>query len=135
MATETDKVNTGALATLVAVGAFAMIGICLSLVALVRDQLESEHTLKDVAADASYRELKQQQIVKLESGQTIQAAMAAVVSEYAKNPAAATPVTAAGGTSGSTAAVGSAEPAPGPAPSAAPATNPASAGAGAVAPK
>ena len=91
MATETDKVNTGALATLVAVGAFAMIGICLSLVALVRDQLENEQAEKDRYADASYFALKEQQTKKLESGETIQAAMAAVVSQYSKDPASATP--------------------------------------------
>lgn len=94
MATETDKVNTGALATLVAVGAFAMIGISLSLVALVRDQLDNERVLKDKDADRSYLELKAQQTKKLEEGEPIRAAMAAVVSEYSKDPSSATPAPA-----------------------------------------
>jgi len=40
--TEADKVNTGALGTLVAVGLFAMLSICLAVAALVRHDMEEE---------------------------------------------------------------------------------------------
>ncbi|HEY8945327.1 MAG TPA: hypothetical protein VIM73_13745 [Polyangiaceae bacterium] len=117
MATEADKVNTGALATLVAVGTFAMIGISLALVALVRDELSVEANEKDVAADAQYRELQRSQLQSLEQGVPIEAAMQRVVRDIAANPHAATAAgssdastggatsgtaLAAGGTSGTT---------------------------------
>jgi hypothetical protein len=96
MATETDKVNTGALATLVAVGTFAMVGICLALVAFVREQIAAEVSSKEGAADAVYQSLKQEQLQKLEGGVPIQKVMGDVVREYSANPHSATPPGAAG---------------------------------------
>jgi hypothetical protein len=96
MATETDKVNTGALATLVAVGTFAMVGICLALVAFVREQLAAEVSSKEGSADAVYQSLKQEQLQKLEGAVPIQKVMGDVVREYSANPRSATPPGAAG---------------------------------------
>src|SRR3970282_1458068 len=56
MATEADKVNDGALATLVAVGTFAMIGICAFVTALVRHEVSSETGRKEVGADREQRD-------------------------------------------------------------------------------
>jgi hypothetical protein len=100
MATEADKVNTGALATLVAVGTFAMIGISLALVALVRDELSVEANEKDVAADSQYRELRRSQLQSLEQGVPIEAAMQRVVRDIAANPHAATPAGTSGASTG-----------------------------------
>jgi hypothetical protein len=95
MATETDKVNIGALATLVAVGTFAMVGICLALVAFVREHVANEVSQKDVSADASFQSLKRAQLQKLETGVPIEKVMGDVVREYSANPRAATPPGAA----------------------------------------
>jgi hypothetical protein len=51
MATEADKVNTGALATILTVGALAMIGISTAVTALVRYELETEGTTKGGGAN------------------------------------------------------------------------------------
>ena len=51
MATESDNVNSGALATLVAVGTFAMLGVSLVVTALVRTEMADEAQKKEVAAD------------------------------------------------------------------------------------
>jgi hypothetical protein len=117
MATETDKVNTGALATLVAVGTFAMIGICLALVAFVREHVSNEVSSKEGAADAVFHSLKKEQLGKLEGGVPIEKVMGDVVREYSANPQAATPpgaasaavpaaASGAGGGSATTAAAG-----------------------------
>lgn len=91
MATEADKVNTGALATLVAVSVFAMVGISLALVAFVRDELSIEAARKDVQADAPYRALRTQQLDKLQAGVPIETAMLQVVGDLKENPRPATP--------------------------------------------
>lgn len=91
MATEADKVNSGALATLIFVGAFAMVGISLVLVALVRDQVAEEFSQKDVGAGQQYQSLRSAQLEKLESGGTIQAAMQSVLDDLQRDPASATP--------------------------------------------
>lgn len=91
MATEEDKVNTGALATLVVVGTFAMVAICLALVGFVRDELSVVYQSKDQGASASYLTLENDQREKLEKGFSIQAAMADVVREIAADPTSATP--------------------------------------------
>ena len=67
MATENDKVNTGALATLVAVGTAAMIGVCLAVNALVRHEIGSVGALRDEVGGDAYRTLKQAQLDKLDA--------------------------------------------------------------------
>src|SRR4051812_34288205 len=56
--TETDKVNTGALGTLVAVGLFAMISICAAVTALVRHDMDVEQSDKDADANQTVTALK-----------------------------------------------------------------------------
>lgn len=110
MATEVDKVNTGALMTIVGVGTFAMIGISLALVALVRDEVSSEASDKDGAANAQYEALHRAQTKRLGSGVPIEVAMQDVVKELAVDPEAATPksapVVAVGGAGGGASAAG-----------------------------
>lgn len=110
MATEVDKVNNGFLATLVAVGTFAMVGISLALVALVRDELALETSAKDAAQDAEYQAVRKSQIAKLQGGTPIEAAIANVVRDVAADPEKATPPArpgAAGPSSQGTAGAGS----------------------------
>ena len=62
MATESDKVNTGALLTIAVVGALAMLGIAGALTALVRhqeNQLTTEHST--TANLRTFSELKREQ--------------------------------------------------------------------------
>jgi hypothetical protein len=62
MATESDSPNTGALATIAAVGALAMIGISFAVTALVRREVGEEVSEKGAAANVRpYRELTQKQ--------------------------------------------------------------------------
>lgn len=65
MATEADKVNDGALATLIAVGVFSMIGISAFVTALVRYEMSSEAERKDVGAARQAREIAAAQRAKL----------------------------------------------------------------------
>jgi hypothetical protein len=116
MATETDKVSTGALGTLVTVGLFATASIMLAVTALVR---YSAHNLADERASMSaqgYHDLKTGQVGKLSGKPTwtdkgqgkvsipIERAKAKVLEELTKDPSAATPpAPAAPATSGETA--------------------------------
>jgi hypothetical protein len=65
MATEADKVNAGALATLVAVGTFSMIGICAFVTALVRNEVSSETERKEEGAGQEVKNVVQSQRAKL----------------------------------------------------------------------
>ena len=65
MATEADKVNDGALATLVAVGTFSMIGICAFVTALVRTEVSSETERKEEGARQEVKNVVQSQRAKL----------------------------------------------------------------------
>ena len=49
--TEADRINTGALGTLVAVGLFAMLSITAAVTALVRHDIEIEEASKDADAN------------------------------------------------------------------------------------
>src|SRR3954471_20900309 len=60
-ATEADKINTGALGTLVAVGLFAMISITAAVTALVRHDLDGEEALKNAHANQAVTDLKKSQ--------------------------------------------------------------------------
>jgi hypothetical protein len=59
--TEADKINTGALGTLVAVGLLAMLSITAAVTALVRHDIEVEEATKDENANAVVSELKAKQ--------------------------------------------------------------------------
>jgi len=65
MATENDKVNTGALGTLVTVGVFATLTIALSVTALVRYSVQGVVDQRQTLAQQEYRDLRQSQTEKL----------------------------------------------------------------------
>jgi hypothetical protein len=103
MSTETDKVNTGALATLLAAGAFAVIAIAASVTALVRQDVETDRANKDLSFDQPVRELKAEQKAALDAppkfldsehelvSLPIRRAMQVVVTGLERDPASATP--------------------------------------------
>ncbi len=118
MATESDNVNSGALVTLLFVGAFAMLGIALVVTALVRTETTEEAEKKEVGADRPYRDLVAEQTAKmaapaayLDRGRglvslPIDRAMEVTVSGLIKDPNSATPpapIGGAGGTGGTAA--------------------------------
>jgi hypothetical protein len=104
MATESDRVNTGALGTIAAVGALALLGIAAALTALVRhqeDQLTVEHST--TANLRPFSELKKEQHSTLVSSPAwvdrnkqrvsipIERAMQLVVTDIQQDPNSATP--------------------------------------------
>ena len=101
--TEADKINTGALGTLVAVGLFAMISITAAVTALVRHDIEVEEAQKDADANQVVTDLKASQrgVLNGPSGYVdrgkgtvslpIDLAKGLVVSELEKDPSSATP--------------------------------------------
>ena len=103
MATETDKVKTGALGTLVAVGLFATLSIMLAVTALVRYSVHGVADGRAALAEQPYRQLRTEQSGKLsaspvwtDKGQgkvsmPIERAKAKVLAELAKDPSSATP--------------------------------------------
>ena len=103
MATIPDKVNIGALATVVAVGAISMIGISAALTAMVRAEQDAHELEKGTTANLRpRRELAEVQLKELTKkphwadrphGKVaipIERAMALVVTDISKNPNAAT---------------------------------------------
>jgi hypothetical protein len=103
MATETDKVNNGALATLTLVGTAATVAIALAVTALVRYEAHSVTAERSNAGDAEVRALKAGQQEKLNANPAwsdktrtkinlpIERAMGLVVSDLQKDPRKATP--------------------------------------------
>jgi mono/diheme cytochrome c family protein len=104
MATESDNVNTGALATIVIVGALAMIGITTALTALVRTQAGDKQDQMDSTANLkAYQQMVASQRKELEEPPSwddkakgivripIERAEQLVVTDLAKNPASASP--------------------------------------------
>lgn len=102
-ATEEDKINTGALGTLVTVGLFAMLSITAAVTALVRHDIEAEEVVKDADANQVVSELKAAQHETL-SGPAkyldrgkgvvtlpIDVAKGLVVAELQRDPNSATP--------------------------------------------
>jgi hypothetical protein len=122
MATEEDKTNNGAVGTLVAVLAFAMVGICLAVTALTRDEMTQARAERDVPAAQAYNDLRAEQRQKLSTGKPIEQAMHEVVAKLQREPLSATPP-----------ATATAAPAAAPAGSAAPDASAAPAGSGAPA--
>ena len=101
--TQPDKINTGALGTLVAVGLFAMISITAAVTALVRHDIDEEEASKATDANQVVTELKAAQRGKLNGPASyvdrgkglvslpIDLAKGLVVGELAKDPNSATP--------------------------------------------
>jgi hypothetical protein len=103
MATENDKVNTGALGTLVVVGLFATLSIALSVTALVRYSVQGVVDQRQTLVQQEYRELRQGQTEKIGASPAwtdkgkglvsipIDRAKAKVLSDLARDPASASP--------------------------------------------
>ncbi|HEY2409379.1 MAG TPA: hypothetical protein VGI10_25410 [Polyangiaceae bacterium] len=103
MSTQDDKVNTGALATLVAVGTFAMIVVTSAVTALVRHDMTAAQEEKDLGANDAVVALKQAQKAVLASAPhyldknadkvaiPIDLAASLVVNELRRDPSSATP--------------------------------------------
>jgi hypothetical protein len=101
--TEADKINTGALGTLVTVGLFAMLSITAAVTALVRHDVEIEEASKDADANQVVLALKASQHDKLNGpagyvdrgkglvSLPIDLAKGLVVAELARDPSSATP--------------------------------------------
>jgi hypothetical protein len=101
--TEADKINTGALGTLVAVGLLAMISITAAVTALVRHDLDVEEAQKDANSNQVVTDLKASQRGALNGpagyvnrgkgtvSLPIDLAKGLVVSELSKDPNSATP--------------------------------------------
>ena len=101
--TEADKINTGALGTLVAVGLFAMLSITAAVTALVRHDIEVEEAAKDADANQVVTALKASQHATLSGPASyvdrgkgvvslpIDLAKGLVVAELARDPNSATP--------------------------------------------
>jgi hypothetical protein len=113
MATEADNVNSGALGTLLIVGAFATLGIAFVVTALVRSEMSEEAEKKEVSADRPMRDLVSEQRAKLDAPAAyidrtkglvslpIDRAMELTVEGLKKDPSSATPpASAAGGAGG-----------------------------------
>jgi len=144
LATEEDKINTGALGTLVTVGLFAMLSITAAVTALVRHDIEAEEALKDADANQVVTELKAKQhdaltgpakYVDRNKGLVslpIDIAKGLVVAELQRDPNSATPPApqkAEGGAETATAGAGGAAGAGGGAPAASGGAAPAAGGA------
>jgi len=101
--TEADKINTGALGTLVAVGLFAMLSITAAVTALVRHDIDVEEASKNEDANHVVVALKASQSAKLAGpakyvdrakgvvSLPIDVAKGLVVSELTRDPNSATP--------------------------------------------
>lgn len=116
MATESDKVNSGALMTLVVVGTFSMIGVCLGVNALVRNEVNAMTAERAVPAERPVRDLQADQLGKLNAPATwadkgkglvalpVERAMEVVVADLARDPNTATPPQSADADAGADAA-------------------------------
>src|SRR6187402_126829 len=90
--TEADKINTGALGTLVTVGLFAMLSITAAVTALVRHDVEIEEASKDADANQVVLALKASQHDKLNGpAGYVDRGKGLVVAELARDPSSATP--------------------------------------------
>jgi hypothetical protein len=93
MATEVDKVNTGALATIAAVLGFSVLGIAFAVTALVRHEEDSLVDNRSQGARAPYDEMRAEQQDGLANGNVpIETAMKSVVEGLKADPNSATPI-------------------------------------------
>jgi hypothetical protein len=91
MATEEDKVNTGALITLVGVSTFAMIAVTLAVTAIARDEMGQAQEAKEGSGATQYHDMRSAQLASLSNGVTIEQSMQNVVQGLARDPGSATP--------------------------------------------
>ncbi|MFO7177738.1 MAG: hypothetical protein DIU78_003460, partial [Pseudomonadota bacterium] len=91
MATEADKVNVGALATLISVIALGVVGVSLAVTALTRDEMATAAAEKDATARVEYEKLSREQRQKLAEGVPIEQAMQAVLTQLKQDPDSASP--------------------------------------------
>jgi len=103
MATESDKVNSGALLTMVVVGTFSMVGVCLGVNALVRNEVNAMTAERAAPAERPVRDLQAEQLGKLNAPATwadkgkglvalpVERAMEVVIADLARDPNTATP--------------------------------------------
>jgi hypothetical protein len=91
MATEEDKVNTGALITLVGVSTFAMIAVTLAVTAIARDEMGQAQEAKEGSGATQYHDMRGAQLASLSNGVTIEQSMQNVVQGLARDPGSATP--------------------------------------------
>jgi hypothetical protein len=103
MATESDKVNSGALLTIVVVGTFSMVGVCLGVNALVRHEVNGMSAERAQPAERPVRDLTAEQLGKLNAPPAwsdkakglvslpVERAMEVVVADLARDPNTATP--------------------------------------------
>ena len=101
--TQADKINTGALSTLVAVGLLAMLSITAAVTALVRHDIDGEEAQKDADQNQTVIQLKSSQrgVLNGPAGYVdrgkgvvtlpIDVAQSVVVTELQKDPNSATP--------------------------------------------
>ena len=135
MATENDKVNTGALGTLLIVGLFATLSIALAVTALVHHSVQGTIDERQTLAQQPYRDLRHMQTEKISANPTwadkgkglvtipIERAKLKVLTELQRDPSSATPpvppsaapAPAPAGSEGTPAPLGQAEPTPAPA--------------------
>jgi hypothetical protein len=103
MSTEDDKVNTGALGTLVVVGLFATLSIALAVTALVRYSVQDVVDERQTLAQQGYHDLRQAQTQKISANPAwtdkgkglvsipIERAKLKVLAELQRDPSSATP--------------------------------------------
>lgn len=91
MATEEDKTNNGALATLVVVSVFSMIAVTLGVVAITRDALGTAREEKEAAGANEYRSLKQSQLEQLSQGTSMDQIKQQIVQQLQRDPSSASP--------------------------------------------
>jgi hypothetical protein len=92
MATENDKVDSGALATLVVVGVFATLAVALGVDALVRHESSRVSSMRAENAGHEVEALTKEQRAALDAQpMPIERAMSAVVLDLQRNPWSATP--------------------------------------------
>jgi hypothetical protein len=103
MSTEDDKVNTGALGTLVVVGLFSTLSIALAVTALVRYSVQDVVDERQTLAQQGYHDLRQDQTQKLSGNPAwtdkgkglvsipIERAKQKVLAELQRDPSSATP--------------------------------------------
>ncbi len=122
--TQADKINTGALSTLVAVGLLAMLSITAAVTALVRHDIDGEEAQKDADQNQTVIQLKSSQrgVLNGPAGYVdrgkgvvtlpIDVAQSVVVTELQKDPNSATPPAPVASASAAPAATDAGAPAP-----------------------
>ena len=95
MASEEDKPNTGALATLIVVSVFSMIAVTLGVMAITRDALGTAHAEKEAAGAREYEALRSGQLKELEGGTSIDQLKQDIVKGLKRDPNFASPVLSA----------------------------------------